>query len=165
MIDLQSKLRSLKLSWIPKYLKYNDQPWIYLFYIWVNKIGPLPLCFRFNCSRKDMSILCKKKQMPSFYTDLLCFWCDIRFTEIHNVDISREILWYNSHIKFDREILLFKRWLNHDILYVHHLLQNNFWKPIETIYHRLECKSLLIDFEYSKLKKSIPPVWLGNVMN
>ena len=90
MIDLQSKLCSLKLSWIPKYLKYNDQPWMYLFDFWVNKIGPLPLCFRFNCSRKDMSILCKKKQMPSLYTDLLCFWCDIRFTELHNVDISRE---------------------------------------------------------------------------
>ena len=104
MIDLQSKLRSLKLSWIPKYLKYNDQPWMYLFDFWVNKIGPLPLCFRFNCSRKDMSILCKKNRCHLS----IQIYCDIRFTEIHNVDISREILWYNSHIKFDREILLLK---------------------------------------------------------
>ena len=72
MIDLQSKLRSLKLSWIPKYLKYNNHPWMYPFHFWVNKIGPLPLCSPFNCSKKICQFY-KKEQMPSFYTDLMCF--------------------------------------------------------------------------------------------
>ena len=161
MIDLRSKLLSLKLSWIPKYLKYHDQPWMYLFHFWISKIGPLPLCFRFNCSKKDMSLLCMKRQLPSFYFDLMSAWCDIRFNASHHVaDISREIIWYNSNIKFKRNMLFFKKWHDYGVVYVHQLLQNYCWKPIETIHHMLDCKSLLIDFEYSKLKKAIPNEWL-----
>ena len=52
MIDLKSKIHSLKLSFISKYLKYHDQPWMQLFGYWIHKIGPLPLCFRFNCSKR-----------------------------------------------------------------------------------------------------------------
>ena len=82
MIDIQSKLHALKLSWIPKYLTNNDLPWMYLFSFWIDKIGPIPLCFRFNCTRKDITTLCRRKRLPSFYVDLLCSWCDIRFTQI-----------------------------------------------------------------------------------
>ena len=34
----------------------------------------------------------------------MCSWHDIKFTEVHNVDISGEILRYNSNIKWERYV-------------------------------------------------------------
>ena len=160
MIDLKSKLQSLKLSWITKYLKNRHLPWMFLFAFWIEKIGPIPLCFKFNCSSKDMLLLCNKKQLPLFYKDLLISWCEIRFNDIDHIKKGNsEILWYNSNIKFKKELLYFKEWITKDIIYTHQLFRNGQWKPILTIYEMLNCNSLLINFMYLKLKHALPLKW------
>ena len=55
MIDLESKVRSLKLSWIRKYFFNPESQWKSLFRFWTSKISQIPMCFEINCKYKDMS--------------------------------------------------------------------------------------------------------------
>ena len=108
-----------------------------------------------------MFMLCNKKKVPPFYIDLLCAWCEIRYIEVTDIpDIGNEILWFNSNFKFKREVLFFKKWFEHDIVFVNQLSHNYCWKSTASVHQMLDCKSLLIDFEFLKLKKAIPNEWL-----
>ena len=110
MIDLECKIQSLKLSWIYKFFNGTDAHWKSVFTYWASKIGSIHLCFKYNCCYRDMTTLCEKKRLPSFYSELFCTWCSLRHTNFHKVkDIANEVIWNNSHIKFQNEMLFYKK--------------------------------------------------------
>ena len=69
MVDLLSKCLSLRLSWIDKYLVGEQMSWKILFKYWTKKIGDMPMCLKFNCKKKDILSICKRKKLPVFYID------------------------------------------------------------------------------------------------
>ena len=74
MIDIASKISSLRLAWISRFFYDNGSYWKNMFRYWSDKIGGLPLCLHFNCNIKDMNLLCSKHNLPEFYVDLFCTW-------------------------------------------------------------------------------------------
>ena len=101
MIDLECKVRSLKLSWIYKFLNGPESHWKSLLTYWLRKIGGIQTCFKYNCCPKDMNNLCKKNNLPNFYVELFNIWSGLKYMNVHRVkDIANEINWNNSNIKF-----------------------------------------------------------------
>ena len=71
-----------------------------MFEYWIEKIGPIPLILKANCSRKDMSILCRKYKLPRFYVQCLLAWSNLKYIDFLHIDnILTEQLWYNSNIR------------------------------------------------------------------
>ena len=104
MIDIDSRMRSLRLSWLPKILNDSEKPWKYICKFWLNKVGGVPLCLNLNCSSADTISLCKKHKLPLFYLDLLSTWADI----------------YNTNSKYMDEALYFKDCVGNGILQAKH---------------------------------------------
>ena len=160
MIDIDSRMRSLRLSWLPNILNDSEKPWKYICKFWLNKIGGVPLCLHFNCSSADTISLCKKYKLPLFYLDLLSTWADIHYVNLLQVtDISNEIIWNNTNIKYMNEALYFKDWVGNGILQAKQLIENGSWKKHEQINEIMRSNSLLISFQYGKIKKAFPRVW------
>ena len=161
MIDIESRIKSLRLSWLPKLLNNSEKPWKYICNFWLHKIGGVPLCLHYNCSNMDMIALCKKHKFPPFYLDLLSTWAGIHYVNILKVnDISKEIIWHNTNIKFLNEAIYFKDWVDNGILRANQLIVNGTWKNHEQVYEVMNTNSLLISFQYEKLKRAFPRVWL-----
>ena len=112
MVDLILKANSLRLSWIYKFFNADDAMWKTLFSFWTERVGGMPLCLQYNCHIKHMKMICKKRNLPMFYMDLLCTWSEIRYLNKFEVkDIPNEILWNNSNIVIDNKPLYFPSWI------------------------------------------------------
>ena len=161
MIDINARMKSLLLSWLPKMLNESKPPWKYLCLFWTHKLGSLPFCLQCNCSIKDMSELCKIHKIPPFYSGLLAAWAELHHRNMFNVtDVQNEIIWYNSNITNQRRLLYFKNWREKGVVKVSHLFENGSWKEIEHINELLTTTSLLTLFQYARIKASFPKHWL-----
>ena len=85
MVDVDAKLKSLRLSWIPKILQDKKQPWKFLCLFWTNKLGGMPFCLQCNCSIADMHSLCKRHALPPFYSSLLVSWAELHYSDMFKV--------------------------------------------------------------------------------
>ena len=106
MVDTESRMKSLVLSWLPKMLNDCKKPWKYICEFWLNKLGGLPLCMHFNCSAGDMISLCKERILPPFYIYLLSTWAEIHYVNLLKIkDASNEFIWNNTNIKHMKKLL------------------------------------------------------------
>ena len=161
MVDLNARMKSLLLSWIPKMLNHNKPPWKYLCLFWTHKLGSLAFCLQCNCSIKDMSVLCKKQKIPLFYSGLLSAWAELHHRNMFDVtDIQNEIIWYNSNITDQHRLLYFKDWHEKGIFKVSQLFETGSLKDLEHINEMLTTKSLLTLFHYARIKASFPKYWV-----
>ena len=164
MIDIESRMKSLKLSWLPKILNNDMKPWEYISRFWLNRIGGVPLCLHYNCSAANMISLCKKHELPPFYVDLLSTWAETHYVNFLQVkDVPNEIIWNNTNIMHMNETLYFKNWVENGILYAKQLIENGSWKNHEQIHEIMRSSSLLISFQYGKIKKAFPKVWIEQI--
>ena len=166
MVDIESKIKSLRLSWMLKFFDNYPRPWKNICNFWLEKIAISRTCFMINCSPKDMFNLCEKYNIPSFYKDLLFCWAEIRYVDMLRVEnVSEEFLWLNSNIKFDKQLLHFKHWSEHGINIVSDVIINGVWVDQTQVNNRLQSNSLLVSFQYQKLKHAFPHLWLHKLRN
>ena len=106
-------------------------------------------------------------KLPLFYVNLLTYWCELRYVHVLNVqDIINEIIWYNSNIKHERNILFFKEWNANGILRVSDVFENGHWRSCNSLCEHLGTRSLLlVNFKFSKLKNAFPKVWVQKMRN
>ena len=157
MVDLDAKLTSLRLSWIPKILHDSKQPWKYLCLFWTHKLGGMPFCLQCNCSAIDMSLLCKKHSIPPFYSALLVSWAELHYKNLFDIsNVHNEIIWYNSNIKERHRLLHFKSWHEKGIVRINQLFENGSWKDVAQINDMLMTNSLLTGFQYLRIKAAFP---------
>ena len=125
MVYVNAKLKSLRLSWIPKILQDKKQPWKFLCLFWTNKLGGMPFCLQCNCSIADMHSLCKRHALPPFYSTLLVSWAELHYSDMFKVtNVQNEIIWHNSNIKDRNRLLYFKNWHEKGILRINQLFDN-----------------------------------------
>lgn len=128
MIDISSFNKSLKMTWIKKYLDNNNKgKWKIFFDITLQKYGCQNF-FSYNLNVKD--ILSKITTSDGFLKEVLEIWAEVNFepeiaSKNHFLD---QQLWHNSLIKIANKTIFFQNWFNKEITRVKHLLgsDNNF---------------------------------------
>ena len=61
------------------------------------------------------------------------------------------------------EAIYFKDWVDNGILRANQLIVNGTWKNREQVYEVMKTNSSLISFQYGKLKRAFPRVWLEHL--
>ena len=85
MVYIESKILSLRLSWLPNFFDDYPRPWKSILNFWLQKVVVPPVCFKINCSLKDMTRLSVKFRVVPFYKDLLCSWAQMRHVDLFRV--------------------------------------------------------------------------------
>ena len=125
MIDLVSFNKSLKLTWIKKYLdSSNKGKWKIFLDLKLGKNAG-ELVFAGNLSVKDTKI--KFKNSDSFTKELLEIWAEVNFE--HEINCKEQLfqqpLWFNSLISIGNQPIFLKDWAEQGITKVKHLLKVN----------------------------------------
>ena len=128
MIDICSFNKSLKTTWIKKYLDNNNKgKWKIFFDIALKNYGCQKF-FSYNLNFRDTSSTIATSD--AFVNELLGIWAGVNFEpEITSKDhFLDQQLWHNSLIKIANKTVFFKNWFIKGITRVKHLLgpDNNF---------------------------------------
>ncbi|KAL9961988.1 hypothetical protein ACROYT_G031039 [Oculina patagonica] len=125
MIDINKFNQSLKVSWIQKYLDpTNDGKWKFVFEDSLKKHGGRDI-FTCNLHKDDIPTL---GVCNPFVPEALEAWAELHFTDvtdITDVNVGDQIIWYNSLIRINDRPVFHKHWFNHGICKISHLLDEN----------------------------------------
>ncbi|KAL9982000.1 hypothetical protein ACROYT_G010777 [Oculina patagonica] len=132
MIDIESFSKSLKASWVKKYLdEENHGKWKLFFDVELDKNGG-PIVLKGNLNTKDI----KKFQIKdTFIKEVLTIWSDVNFEdEIKSENqFLNQNLWHNSVIRIDDRPVFYSECYHKGITKVKHLKDgsNNFLSYFE----------------------------------
>ena len=114
MIDLESRIKSLRLAWLKRIFQYNNGAWRSFLRFLLEPFGGL---FLFYCNYEIKEIHISSK----FYSELLQWWSEFRSV----FDSRREcqyILWNNKEIRVDNKPVFYKKLFEQDVIFVNDLL-------------------------------------------
>ena len=114
MIDFETMVKSLRLTWLKKIFGENDGAWkSYIRHI-LKRSGGFFL-FRCNYDVKDIPI------RSQFYTELLQWWSEFRIEFAAEKD-WQNIIWNNKDIRINNKSVFYKNFFESGIIYVNDLL-------------------------------------------
>ena len=126
MIDIFSFNKSLKGTWIKKYLDVNNKgSWKIFFDLEFRQFGG-DLILYGNLHKSDILSMSKKKTCP-FVKEILEIWSDLFFYEkITSEEVFSTLpLWHNSLIRIGNKPVFYKDWYLKGITKVKHLYGNS----------------------------------------
>jgi hypothetical protein len=120
MTDLTSYIKAIKVRWMERFVNIPG--------IWKKEIE--------NISNIDLQVLSRcnalYKDLPfrnvngGMWDEILKGWCEENFHEVNSIDeIMQQCLWYNSHIKIQKKVILWKKWDEKGIRWIADLLQED----------------------------------------
>ena len=127
MVDINSYLKSLKVSWVKRLLSSKTSNWKVIPRKYLDKFGKNWLIFKMNMDNgKSIENF---KDIPEFYKEIINCWVEFgggqtktptNFREIRNQNI-----WGNKYIKFNNKSLIYKNWIDSNLLYVNDITDEN----------------------------------------
>ena len=114
---IPSFIKSLKCSWVKRYLDDNEAGWKLFFDFHLQKYGKK---FLFNCNFKGEDIVTEN----SFLNDVCKAWSTYSYY-LPTKSLKKEIIWNNSHIKVNDEIIYYDFMYRKGVVYVGDLLDEN----------------------------------------
>ena len=157
-VDIPTKLKALKLTWVRRPRDDNHHPW---------KIIPcrhlsLPngesiFVRNFKC---NSDLIKKLDSLPSFYKELASYWSEASYSAMNHVEILlTESLWYNTNVKINNSTVLYKEFALAGVNQVCHLF-DKFGKLIK--FNDLVDKTGLspsLFFTWMQLIDALPVNW------
>ena len=125
MIDIESFCKSLKATWIKKYLdEENQSKWTILFDLELEAFGGTT-ALTGNLNTKDTKDILKSKD--SFISKVLTIWAEANFEDriMSENHFLNQSLWYNSLIRIDNHPVFYPEWHRKGITKVKHLKDNS----------------------------------------
>ena len=128
MIDIQVFSKSLKCTWIKKYLDEENQgKWKYFFDLELQRHGG-SLALISNLNKKDTIENLRIKNC--FIKETLLIWAEVNFDEhiMSEKQFVEQILWHNSLVRIDNCPIFYREWFDKGVTKVKHLkdASNNF---------------------------------------
>ena len=128
MIDIQVFSKSLKVTWIKKYLDEGNQgKWKYFFDLELERHGG-SIVLTSNLNKKDTIENLKIKNC--FIKETLLIWAEVNFDEhiMSEKQFLEQILWHNSLVRIDNYPIFYREWFDRGVTKVKHLkdASNNF---------------------------------------
>ena len=120
IVDLETKLKSLKASWIPKILKNMGNLHCFLKSICVEHNIDINYILNTNVRKQsDFNIV---KTLPVFYKETFCSFNEAKtvlpFNQLNDDLFLQQTIWNNLYFKVRGKPLLFRNWLKSGIKYV-----------------------------------------------
>ena len=151
LIDFDTKIQSLKVSWIKRLADNKNSRW---------KAAPKAV---YNTNNLEWYFKCNRARdgniQPKFYRDIHNAWSDMN--EVTNPDIDviiNQVIWNNRYITIDQQPYCWSNWINRNVIYINDLLDNNGvfvdHESIANIYG-VNCTFL----EILQIRQSIPLEW------
>ena len=134
MIDIQVLSKSLKATWIKKYLdEENRGKWKYFFDLELERHGG-SIVLTSNLNKKDTIENLKIKNC--FIKETLLIWAEVNFDEhiMSEKSFLEQSLWNNSLIRIHNCPIFYREWFERGVTKVKHLkdTSSNF---LATFYH------------------------------
>ena len=148
MIDLCSFNKSLKTTWVKRYLDTtNSGKWKLLFDMELKKYDCQSF-FRCNLNVRDTKEMIKVSD--PFLEEVLEYWAEINFEHqiTSKTNFQEQVLWLNSLIRINNKPIFFKDWLEKGITKVKHLqmTKNNAFLSLNAFASRYDLKLRPLDF-------------------
>lgn len=122
MIDIHTFNKSLKASWIKKYLDpTNNGRWKFFFDVNLKMYGGK---FIFSCNLHKDDIPLLKIRNP-FVCEVMSIWAELHFSDAVAISIANvgdQIIWLNSLVRIDNQPVFRKHWMDHGVCKISHLL-------------------------------------------
>ena len=124
--DIKSKIKALKVSWIPKILNKENK----LFDVLQMILRPLGIdinqLLKMNFRTKNgLDIL---SRIPKFHQDIFIYFNMCKTIKpaikLNNIELFSQIIWGNEYFKMNDQYLFYKNWLESDFIYVKDLFDN-----------------------------------------
>jgi len=127
MMDLTEMNNSLKIKWITRYMKGDENFWKLCFQKYMGKSN-LCLFLQSNFARSNIN-----QKLPQFYKDIINVWYAIKTNKTKYIeDIWHQGIWYNEHILINGKELYNRDFLHAGLWTVRDLYdENEFLLPFE----------------------------------
>jgi hypothetical protein len=113
MLDLVSFIKTQKAMWVKRLCKDGNASWKAYPNLELNKlIGPQSFKYNLNTMKITYNI-------PSFYGEVIKNWIDLNDNgkeELNAINITRQCIWIDENIKVDKQKIMWKPWMEHNIL-------------------------------------------------
>jgi len=117
LVDFESKVKTLKVSWIKRLTNSNDKHWTAAPAFFYNTKN-LNNYFLYNQSKIKMS--------PKFYQDIHNYWSELQcVNDSDPKKILNQVIWNNRYITINKQPFHWKKWMNNGIMYITDLLHSN----------------------------------------
>ena len=122
MIDIQSFSKSLKATWVKKYLyEENQWKWEYFFDLELERHGGSIVLTSTDLNKKD--IIENLKIKNCFIKETLSIWAEVNFDDhiMSDKQFLEQILWHNSLVKIENSPIFYQELFDVGITKVKHL--------------------------------------------
>ena len=137
MIDLETMVKSLRLSWLKKIFSENNGTWKNYLRHQLKNVGGLFL-FYCNYDIKDVAISSK------FYSELLQWWSEFR-EDFSSEKLYQNIIWNNKDIRVNDKPIFYKTFVNSGLILVSDLrIDLNITESYNIIAKKIEKTNFLI---------------------
>ena len=158
LVDVRSKIMALKATWISKWISNDKLAWKNIANHRLHKIGlNIDLVLKFTI--KGIENLSCLKLLPIFYQDILLSYISCKSNKpierMNSFDFFSMPIWGNQLFMVRNECLLYKNWINVNIVYVKDLFdENSHFLSELSVFNRLIVKRNWI-IEYSTIKRLV----------
>ena len=130
---------SFRLRWLGRLINDTDGSWKKVGQYWFNKLGGLKLLLNCNFDVGNFKFFSDK--LPLFYIEILKAWYFLRQKEnINDVNLDKQLLWYNKYVTIDGMPLFYKDWYHYGILYLSDIYKQNDFITVSSVINMLHGK-------------------------
>lgn len=159
MCHIPSMIKGLKIAWVKRLINNENNGKWKLFFNYHLKPYNSNLIWHCNLNPADKKILSIKNP---FIRDVVHAWCNLVF-ETNPNNPQNQILWNNSFIRIDKDIVCMHNWYNQGVKYVKDLLNDNgdflTFNEFCVKYSLKNCNYM----NYFSLIYAIPITWRRNI--
>ena len=128
LIDIKSKISSLKATWITKWFTSENEAWTDIACMFLNKIElTIEIIMKFNTNSLDTIPVVKK--LPLFYQDVIEAFLKCKTNKsierMNSFDFFTNSIWGNHIIMTGNKCIIFKNWVKANIIYIKDIFDEN----------------------------------------
>lgn len=163
MIDIEKYIDAIKIGWIKKLTTKDSANWKTIPRFYLEKYGKNFLIFSMNI--ETLNQIPNINEVPSYYKEIIKTW--IKYKKKEDIPnnfrkVRQQLLWGNKNITLKKKTLVYKNWIDSDILYINDIIDDKGNISETVILNKLKLKQNYI-IEIAKLKNAVPKYWMKEI--
>ena len=127
IVDIFSKERALKASWVPKLLERNGKNRLFLDHVLEMQNLTFELMLKMNFRKIDQ--FCALSKIPKFYANMFIAFNHCKYIKpiykLNSTELLSECLWRNDYFKISGKTIFLHNWIKSGFKFVKDLLNEH----------------------------------------